>query len=91
MFHFKGSHGAASCEQIVEAALSKVAVMEGQLRTIATDLRTQLAQEGGTLLEALPKLRNLQFCRKHLRSFPWPSQLMGDLKVCGWVISRWGG
>merc|ERR1711865_1059078 len=45
--------GAAGGERIVEVALSKVALMEGQLRSISEDLKMQLAQEGGTLLEAL--------------------------------------
>merc|ERR1712226_613026 len=45
--------GAAGCERVVQEALSKVGMMEGQLRSIATDLRSQLAQEGGTLIEAL--------------------------------------
>lgn len=45
--------GVAGCDRIMQEALSKVAMMEGQLRGISADLRTQLAQEGGTLLEAL--------------------------------------
>lgn len=51
--------GAADCERIVQEALSKVGAMEGQLLAIATDLRAQLAQEGGTLLEVLsaPSIR----------------------------------
>jgi len=54
--------GAAGCERIVQEALAKVAVMESQLRAIAADLRTQLAQEGGTLLEALaiPNLNSMR-------------------------------
>jgi len=45
--------GSSKCERCVEAALAKVGAMEGQLRSIADDLRSQLAQEGGSLIEAL--------------------------------------
>lgn len=51
--------GAADCERIVQEAFLKVAAMESQMTAIATDLRAQLAQEGGTLLEVLsaPSMR----------------------------------